>query len=1101
MNDELNQPKTELSAAKQALLRARLKQGATKEDRIPRRQSTDAPLSFAQQRLWFLDQFYPRSCAYNVARVFRLVGNLDLDALQKAVNSMVQRHEILRTTFRIVKEEPVQVVAQECRAAIHTSDLRSIPATEREAKADQIVTNEVVRPFDLSSDMMLRATLLRVEDEEHVLVLMTHHIVSDGWSKGVMFRELAAFYNGAVRKEPVSLPELQIQYADFAAWQKNWVKGALLQKQLAYWKRQLEGAPGLLELPTDYPRPAVQGFSGATECYAFPLELTQNLKAFSQREGMTLFMTLLAAFQVLLARYTNQEDIVVGTPIAGRGRAELEPLIGDFVNMLAIRVDLSGNPSFRDVLRRVKEVALQAYDNQDLPFESLVEELEHGRDMSRAPIFQTIFILETAPPAPPAMEGLKVRTVDYDPPTAKNDLILILADTPEGLKAKLEYRTDLFTKASIDRFARHFQTLLQSILANPDGPILQLPIMPQQEKQQVLTAWNDTATGRPLERCIHQLFEAQCARTPNAVAVQFRDRQLTYRELNERANQLAHHLRKLGVAPDSRVGICVHRSPEMMVGLLGIMKAGGAYVPLDPTYPRERLEFMLEDGGAGVLVTEKNLLESLSSQRAHVVCIDRDWAVIAQESAANPESTATPENLSYVIFTSGSTGRPKGVQLQHRNVVNFIYSVQRLFSLGESDRYLGVASMSFDASVLDFYLPLSVGARLVIVDVETTRDGSALANTMANAGITAMHATPSTWRSLVDAGWPGDSKLKIFSGGEALPWDLAELLLPRCSALWNLYGPTETAVYSAIHKVAKSDGTVLVGRPVDNTQIYILDSLLQPTPIGVPGEICIAGAGVARGYLNRPELTRERFIQDPFKQTGARMYRTGDLGRFRPDGVIHCLGRVDHQVKLRGFRIELGEIESVLMQQAGVRQAVTDVRTSSSGDKRLVAYVVFDQDGTSKVAELRAFVKTKLPDYMVPSSFIVLEKLPVSPSGKLNRRALPEPDDARPEMARAFVAPSTPVEEAVAQIFSEVLDVRQVGIHDDFFELGGHSLLATRVVSRLRDRFQIEMTPRFLFESPTVSGMSARISELLVQESNPEEMAALLAELAELEEQ
>jgi amino acid adenylation domain-containing protein len=1102
MSNEFNQTRTELSAAKQALLRARLKQGAVpKEDRISRRTSAQAPLSFAQQRLWFLDQFYPLSCAYNVARVFRLSGKLHLDALQHAVNSIVQRHEILRTTFRLLKEEPVQFVSTESQVKMQVSDLRSNPVAEREAKADQIVTEEVLRPFDLSADLMLRATLLRLDEDEHVLVLMTHHIVSDGWSKGVMFRELTAFYNAAVNQQSVSLPDLPIQYADFAIWQKKWVREALLQKQVVYWKKQLEGAPALLELPTDYPRPAVQGFAGATESYSFPNDLLQNLKSFSQREGMTLFMTLLAAFQVLLARYTNQEDVVVGTPIAGRSRPEIEPLIGDFVNMLAMRTDLSGNPSFRDLLRRVKEGALQAYDNQDLPFESLVEELEHGRDMSRAPIFQTIFILETAPPAPPAMEGLSVRTVDYDPPTAKNDLILILADTPDGLKTKLEYRTDLFTKASIDRLARHFQTLLESILADPNCPISRLPIMPREEQQQVLTAWNDTATGKPLDRCIYQLFESQCERTPNAVAVQFHDRKLTYRELNERANQLAHYLRKLGVVPDSRVGICVHRSPEMMVGLLGIMKAGGAYVPLDPTYPRERLEFMLEDGGAGVLVTQTSLLESLSSQQARVVCIDGDWNNIARESAENPSGVTSPENLSYVIFTSGSTGRPKGVQLQHRNVVNFINSVQRLFALTEHDTYLGVGSMSFDASVLDFYLPLSVGARLVIVDVETTRDGSALAQTMSRAGVSAMHATPSTWRSLVDAGWPGDRKLKIFSGGEALPWDLADLLLPRCLALWNLYGPTETAVYSAIHKVVESDGTVLVGRPLDNTQIYILDSLQQPTPIGVPGEICIAGSGVARGYLNRPELTAERFVKDPFSaDPGARMYRTGDLGRFRPDGIIQCLGRVDHQVKLRGFRIELGEIESVLMQYPGVRQAVADVRTSSSGDKRLVAYVVFDEDD-SNVVELRGFLKTKLPDYMIPSSFIVLDKLPVSPSGKLNRRALPEADDARPELARAFVAPSTPVEQAVAEIFSEVLDVRQVGIHDDFFELGGHSLLATRVVSRLRDRFQIEMTPRFLFESPTVSAMSARISELLVQESNPEEMAALLAELAELEEQ
>jgi amino acid adenylation domain-containing protein len=1096
MSDDVTGGKAGLSAAKQALLQARLRQkAALPEEDIPRRKQTEAPLSFAQQRLWFLDQFYPRSCAYNVPRVFRLSGSLSVPALQQALDSIVERHEILRTNFKLVNEEPVQIVAAKRPVPLEVTDLLALAPAERETRARAMGMAEVERPFDLSSDLMLRATLLRLQEEEHILILMTHHIASDGWSKGVMFRELAAFYNAAIEKRPAALSELPIQYSDFAVWQKSWVKGAVLQKQASYWKQQLAGTPARLEIPTDFPRPAVQGFAGTTECCTLPGDLVQSLKALSQREGVTLFITLLASFQLLLSRYAGQDDVVVGTPIAGRTRPELEPLIGDFVNMLAMRADLSGDPTFRELLQRVKEVLLQAYDNQDVPFESLVEELEHGRDMSRAPIFQTIFILEAAPPPPPMLEGLSVETLDFDTPTAKNDLILILADNPDGLKVKLEYRTDLFTRPTIVRFLRQFQTLLESIVADAARPISRLAMLPEDERRQVLTAWNNTATDHP-DRCIHQLFEEQCARTPDAVAVQFQDRTLSYRELNARANQLARHLRKLGVTPDSRVGISVHRSPGMMVGLLGIMKAGGAYVPLDPTYPRERLEFMLQDGGAGVLVTEARLLESLSPQQAQVVCIDRDWPSIAQENSDNLNAEVSPANLSYVIFTSGSTGRPKGVQLEHRNVVNFINSVRRLFSLGEHDVYLGVASMSFDASVLDFYLPLAVGARLVIVDADTSRDARALAETMSRASVSAMHATPSTWRSLLDAAWPGNSQLQILSGGEALPWDLAKELLPRCSALWNLYGPTETAVYSAIHRVEAADGAVLVGRPVDNTQIYILDAQQQPAPIGVPGEICIGGDGVARGYLNRPDLTAERFVADPFGESGARMYRTGDLGRFRPDGVIQCLGRLDHQVKLRGFRIELGEIEAVLMQHPGVRQAVADVRASRSGDKRLIAYLT-PQDATPSTADLRAFLKTKLPDYMVPSSYVVLESLPVSPSGKLNRRALPDPDEARPELAREFVAPSTPVEQAIAEVFSEVLEVQRVGLHDDFFELGGHSLLATRVVSRLRDRFQIEMTPRFLFESPTVADMSARVSQLLMQDVNPDEVAMMLAELEE----
>ena len=1089
---------TGLSAAKQALLRARMQQRTT-PGTIPALKQKIAPLSFAQQRLWFLDQFYPKSCAYNVPRVFRLTGKLDETALQTALDQLVQRHETFRSTFKTVQEEPVQVIGEPRSVSLGIVNLTGAPEAQRESESHKLIMAEVERPFDLSSDLMIRATLLRLQAEEHILVLMTHHIVSDGWSKGVMFSELATLYNAAVAHKAADLPPLPIQYADFAAWQKTFVKSAQMHDQLSYWKRQLDGIPGLLELPTDFPRPAVQGFSGTTELCNFPAALVQQLKTLSQREGVTLFMTLLASFQVLLSRYSNQEDVVVGTPIAGRTRPEIEPLIGDFVNMLAMRGDLSGDPSFSELLRRVKAAALDAYDRQDLPFEKLVEELEHGRDMSRAPIFQAIFILETAPPAPPQMSGLKVETLDFDTPTAKNDLILILADDPGGLKVKLEYRTDLFTNATINRFLQHYQTLLEAIAADANQPISRLRLLPEGERQQVVFDWNQTASTEPDDRCIHQLFEQQCDRTPDAIAVQFQQRSLTYRDLNARANQLARHLQKLGVNADSRVGIHVHRSAEMVVGLLGIMKAGGAYVPLDPAYPRDRVEFMLQDGGASVLITESSLIDSLAAPDTRVVCLDREWSAISRESSANLNADVRPENLSYVIFTSGSTGRPKGVQLEHRNVVNFIHSVRRLFELNESDTYLGVASMSFDASVLDFYLPLSVGARLVIIDADTTRDPHALAKQMHDAHVTAMHATPSTWRSLIDAGWAGDKGMKIFSGGEALPWDVAKELIPRCASLWNLYGPTETAVYSAIHKIAASDGTVLVGRPVNDTQIYILDKHQQPTPIGVPGEICIGGGGVARGYLNRPDLTAEKFVADPFR-AGSRMYRTGDLGRYRPDGVVQCLGRVDHQVKLRGFRIELGEIEAVLMQYPGMRQAVTDVRESASGDKRLVAYLV-SEETTPAVSEIRAFLKTRLPEYMVPSAFLLLDRLPVSPNGKLNRRALPTPDDANTGMEREFVAPTTPVEEAVAQIFAEVLEIRQVGRNDDFFELGGHSLLATRVVSRLRDRFQIEMTPRFLFESPVVCELSSRISDLLLQTTNPDDMAAMLAELAELEEQ
>lgn len=1086
---------TTLSPAKQALLRARLQKTAHQAGAILRRSQSQAPLSFAQQRLWFLDQFDPQSCAYNVARVFRLLGNLNENAMQKALNAIVERHEVLRTSFRAVDGEPRQIIPPSQPVPLQVVDLSHVPANDRQAKADKVIAAEGTRPFNLGADLMLRATLITLQENEHILILMTHHIASDGWSKGVLFQELAAFYNAFLNNERPSLPDLPIQYADFAAWQREWVKGKQLQDQLAYWKKQLEGAPAMLELATDFPRPAVQGFAGATECATFSAELMQSLKALSQISGTTLFTTLLAAFQVLLSRYSRQEEIVVGTPIAGRTRPELEPLIGDFVNMLAIRSSLAGEPSFRDFLGRVKEVALQAYDHQDLPFEMLVDEVERGREMSRAPVFQSIFIFEAAPPAPPPMQDLQIEILEFDPPTAKNDLILILADHAGGLKAKLEYRTDLFRQATAQRFLRHYETLLRSIVADPDQPISTLAILPGDERNQLIQTWNQTTSAEPLHHCIHQLFEDQCQRTPGAIAVQFQNSTLTYADLNHRSNQLAHFLRRLGVEREARVGLCLNRSLEMMIGLLAIMKAGAAYIPLDPTYPPERLAFMFQDAGADVLLTERALLGSISAGSSQTVCLDRDWAAISQENSDNLTTDVDPANLCYVIYTSGSTGQPKGVQLEHRNVVNFLRSVRRLFELGKSDVYLGVASMSFDASVMDFYLPLTTGAKLVITDSSTTRDANALASLMRDAAITSMHATPSTWRSLIDAGWQGDERLTIFSGGEALPWDLAKALLPRCSRLWNLYGPTETAVYSAVHRVKADDGAVLVGRPIDNTQVYVLDGHNEPVPTGIPGEICIAGDGVARGYFQRPELTSAKFVSDPFRP-GQRMYRTGDLGRFRSDVIIECLGRIDHQVKLRGFRIELGEIESVLMHCPGIRQAVVDLRPGQSGDKRLVAYFVGDE--ALNISTLRHLLASKLPEYMVPSAFVALHDLPVSPNGKLNRSALPEPGDARPEISQAFVPPVSPVEMEVAEIFSQVLEIQKVGLHDNFFELGGHSLLATRAVSRLRDRFQIEVTPRLLFEFPSVEGLAGRISDLLLKSASDDEMAAALAELGEL---
>jgi amino acid adenylation domain-containing protein len=1082
-----------LSTTKRALLELKLrrKSASLPAATIPRRRDPLAPavLSFAQRRLWFLDQFYGNSCTYNVPRAVRLSGLLSVDALEKSLNSIVARHEALRTTFKSIEGTPVQLVTPNAQVPFRFIDL----AGEREEIADLMVTEEIRRPFDLSRDIMLRATLFRLGDREHILVLVTHHIASDGWSKGLLYSELAACYNAFSQSREPGLAPLALQYADFSIWQNEWLQGQELQQQLEYWKKQLAGAPDLLDLPTDRPRGALPKYSGAKLFASLPGELIERVRVFGNSEGATLFMTLLAAFQALLYRYSGQEDIVVGTPVAGRVKSETELLIGDFVNMLVLRTDLSGSPSFRQLLSRVREMCLEAYDNQLIPFEKLVEELERGRDLSRAPLFQAMFALENTQSALPELAGLDAAPQDVDTGVAKNDLIFSARQDGSGLRVKVEYSTELFDESTISRLVEHFERLLEAIVANPDTRVDDLCLLTQREQRQLLVDWNDTDREFPAT-CIHNLFEEAARRYPDRPAVRYQNTALSYAQLNARANQLAHYLRKQGVGPDSLVGLYVERSLDMVVGLMGILKSGGAYVPLDPVYPRDRVDFMLADAEIKVLVTQASLADQIFPGAVKVVCLDEQWHEIERESSQNPSSVSTPDNLCYVIFTSGSTGRPKGVQLEHRNVVNFLTSVRHQPGLTENDVYLGVASMSFDASVLDFYLPLTVGACLVVVDLEALVDGRLLAKTIESCRVSAMHATPSSWRLLLDSGWEGKPDLKILAGGEALPWELARQLLTRCGALWNLYGPTETAVYSTIHRVKPEDGTVLVGRPIANTRIYILDPHLKPVPVGVSGELSIGGEGVSRGYMRRTELTTEKFLADPFRgQPGGRMYRTGDLARYRANGLIACLGRIDHQVKIRGFRVELGEIEAVLATHPAVEQCVVVALETSPGDRQLVAYLV--SQSLPHTSELRSFLHVQLPDYMVPSAFVTLPTMPLSPNGKIDRRALPAPGSVETISGSASRAPETPLEVAVAEVWSEVLKRAQIGVQDNFFEIGGHSLNATQVVSRLRDRFALEFSPRVIFEAPTIAELAGRLKLALMDQVEADYLNSVLTEI------
>jgi amino acid adenylation domain-containing protein len=899
------------------------------------------PLSFAQQRLWFLDRFEPGSPFYNIPAAARLTGELDVAALERSLAEIIHRHETLRTTFPEVDGQPAQAIGPDVPAVLSVLDLADLPTAEREREALRLARAEAQRPFDLARGSLLRITLIKLAPREHIVLLVLHHIVSDGWSMGVFYRELVALYQHFTAGKSAALPALPVQYADYARWQRDWLRGEPLEKQLAYWKERLAGVPTALELPTDRPRPPVQTVRGATERVLIPMDLLPRVKDLCQRTGCTPFMALLAAFQAVLARYSGQEDFCIGTPIAGRRRPELEGLIGFFVNTLVLRTDLGGDPSFHELLGRVREACLGAYAHQDLPFEMLVEAFQPQRDLSRTPLFQVLFALQNTPVPSVELPDLSFRPIEAESGTAKFDLGFFLAETEQGLAGSLEYNTDLFDASTARRLLGHFQHLLEAAVTDPARHLSELPLLTQPERQQILGEWNSSETVFPEVQTVHRLFEIQAERTPEAMAIGFEGEVLTYRELNAKANRLAHSLRDFGVGPEVLVGICVERSVDMVVAVLAVLKAGGAYVPLDPAYPAERLAFMLSDAGAPLVLTTESLVARLSGQRARPICLDTDALAIAQQSEANPFPMAGAEHLAYVIYTSGSTGRPKGVEITHASVVNFLTSMRRRPGLHERDILLAVTTLSFDIAALEIFLPLAVGARVELVGRETAQDGARLAERLAVSGATVMQATPATWRLLLEAGWSGGPGLKILCGGEALAPELAQQLLPCGSSVWNLYGPTETTIWSTLHPVDWRLGSVPIGRPIANTQVYIVDDQGQPVPVGVPGELLIGGAGVARGYRRRPELTAEKFIPDPFSgRPGARLYRTGDRARWLHSGALECLGRVDHQVKIRGFRVEPGEIETMLGRHPAVRQVAVLAREDTADDKRLVAYVV-----------------------------------------------------------------------------------------------------------------------------------------------------------------
>lgn len=1073
----------DLSKEKQALLLKRLKERSVSVDRAisKRADFSPCPLSFAQERLWFLAQMEPDNPFYNMAGVVQLQGNLNIPALGQALNEVVRRHEALRTSFRIIDNEVRQVINDSAAISVGHIDLTGLSALRQQGVVKTLEMQEAQRVFDLEQTPLLRAVLVKLGDGRYALLMTLHHIVSDEWSLRLFIKEVGAGYETFKSGKPSSEPELPIQYADFAIWQRQRLHGELHDRQIAYWKQHLGTAPKTLELPTDRARPAVMSYRGANHGFEVDGETYAALVQLSRQADTTLFALMMAAFKVLLSRYSGQDDICVGYPIANRNRRDIENLIGFFVNTQVLRTDLSGNPTFTELLGRVSKNSLDAQNHQDLPFERLVEELKLERELNRTPLFQVMLVYQNAPMDTLDVSELNFKLADAQMDSAKFDLTLTVSRSEKQLRCSFNYSADLFDEATIARMTSHLQRLLESIVSRPNAPVSELPLLMPDEMRQILHDWNATDVDYSKELMIHQLFEAQAEKTPDARALVFAGQILSYAELNARANRLAHFLVAQGVGPDVLVGVCVERSVEMVVGLLGVLKAGGAYLPLDPGYPQERLAFMLRDVAPPVVLTQSGLTGKHGFAEAKVLCLDSEWSKLAGEIATNPGIKLMPDNLAYCIYTSGSTGQPKGAGVPHQGILNRLQWMQEQYRLDGGDRVLQKTPYSFDVSVWEFFWPLMTGAQLVVAKPDQHKDSLALIDTIIREQVTTIHFVPSMLQAFIDT--PGvencTSLRRVICSGEALPADLVARFQKKLPVgLHNLYGPTEASVdvshWACLPDCAET--AIPIGRPIANITLYILDRQLNPVPVGTAGELHIGGIGLGRGYLNRPGLTAEKFIPNPFGPEGDRLYKTGDLARYRADGNIDYLGRIDHQVKIRGFRIELGEIEARLLEHPDIKEAVVLAGEDRPGDKRLAAYLVTQAGAGLSVADLRARLAASLADYMVPSFFVVLAELPLSANGKLDRQALPVPSGAF-VASRPYEAPQGAVETAIAGIWQALLGIGQVGRHDNFFELGGHSLMLVGLIEPLRQQgFAANM--RMVFAAPTLAAMAQAVSNV-----------------------
>ena len=1064
-----------LSPAKRALLEKWL-QGQLKDDTtgISRRPlNSPVPLSFPQQRQLFLELLEPGTAVNNLSVFLKLEGKLDIVALEESANKIITRHEALRTHFSFGNGLPAPEILIDVKVTIPIVDLQQFDINEQMAEARRLTEKEVLKQFDLSKAPLIRIKLYALSNEKYLLLLIVHHTIADGWSLGVFLRELMMFYQEITNSKSIHLPELPIQYSDYAYWQTSMISEEVILSSMSYWKKQLAGQLPVLELPTDHQRGSRQTFSGGTHHFVLSPQLMEAIDKLCRQEDVTLFMVLLTTFFILLHRYSGQDEILVGTPVANRNRQEFENLIGVFINTLVLRKNISGYTGFRELLKQIRDLSLEAYAHQDLPFEKLVEELKPKRDLSRTPIFQVVFNMQNAPMPNLEIPDLKIIPLEIDRGVSQFDLTLMVIKSQGECNCTVEYNSDLFTLATIKRMFGSFQLLLVNALDDPGCRISKLKIVDENYLHHIIHELNQTQSDFAREKCLHQLFEEQVKKTPDAVAVIHNKNSLTYFELNHRANCLARHFQSLGVETGTHVGILMEKTLEITEALLAILKSGGTYIPISTSFPAERIKFILKDSDVRVLLTNADT-ELPENIEVNIVNLG-DKNYLSKTGCSNLQINITPNHLAYIIYTSGSTGQPKGVMVNHSALVNFLWSMQTRPGIKSDDVLLSVTSVSFDIAALELFLPLIVGATVVIAGKEIMSNPLTIGDAISKFEVTVMQATPAIWQLLIESGWKGKPDLKALCGGDVLTRKLADQILNRVNSLWNMYGPTETTIWSAVNRIQKENAPITIGQPIGNTRLYILDKYILPVPIGVAGELHIGGEGLAQGYLNRPELTKEKFIPDPFNsESVARLYKTGDLARYLPDYSIELLGRTDHQVKINGYRIELSEIASVLMQHPSVSDTIVITHTENSGEKKLFAFCVSKNNQSLKANELQEFARKKLPAYMTPSTFIQLNELPLTPSGKIDRQSLPVPEDLR--QFSGYVAPGNETEHILADIWQSVLEVEKVGIHDNFFDLGGASIQSLQVVA-VASSSGLHLSPEMIFEYQTIAELAGQLKK------------------------